>query len=117
MNVQISTADIRGYVLEVLEHVEDEAIEAAAQILCNLFQLVLAEAEVRVFAWQAIATIQSKCKYYNHEIYQQAQSAQTIADPAPKPASNVTMNFNAPVYGAAGNVDGNQVIHPDSPTP
>jgi HEAT repeat protein len=64
-----------------------------------------------------IATIQSKCKYYNHEIYQASLEPEAIADPAPKPASNVTMNFNAPVYSAAGNVEGNQVIYPDSPTP
>ncbi|ELS05454.1 hypothetical protein Xen7305DRAFT_00051980 [Xenococcus sp. PCC 7305] len=32
-----------------------------------------------------------------------------------KESSKVNMSFNAPVYGAAGNVEGNQVIYPSEP--
>jgi HEAT repeat protein len=68
---------------------------------------------------EAIASIQSRCQYYNHELEEERKAiAQSIPNPtAPNSSPNVTMIFEAPVYGAVGNIEGNQVIHPDSPNP
>jgi HEAT repeat protein/energy-coupling factor transporter ATP-binding protein EcfA2 len=65
---------------------------------------------------EAIATIQNRCKYYNHEIYQSAlENEETGRGEREETKPIVQMIFNAPVHGVAGNVEGNQNIGTEDP--
>ena len=55
---------------------------------------------------RAIAAIQSRCKFYNYELYQQAQSQAEESDRPQTTQPIVQMIFNERVYGVAGNVEG-----------
>jgi HEAT repeat protein len=60
-----------------------------------------------------IAAIQSRCQFYNYEIYQQAQAKEKpkFTDAAYlAPPTHITQNFYGSVYGVAGNVEGHQNI-------
>ncbi len=60
-----------------------------------------------------IAAIQSRCQFYNYEIYQQAQAKEKpkFTDAAYlAPPTHITQNFYGSVYGVVGNVEGHQNI-------
>ena len=67
-----------------------------------------------------IRTIQNRCKFYNHKIWQEAEAIQNTKleiqnGEAPERAV-VQQNFHGPVYGVAGTVAGNQIISPPPPS-
>jgi len=70
----------------------------------------------------AIKEVQVECKFYNYEIWQEAeriiQNAKLESQNREAPERAVVQqNFHGPVYGVAGTVAGNQIISPSTPSP
>jgi HEAT repeat protein len=67
---------------------------------------------VKQLFW-VIPAIQSRCKFYNYEIWQDYLTAQKTDRPTNQRGDpSITQNFYGPTYGVAGNVEGDQITPP-----
>ena len=156
---KLNSEQVIPALINALEHpdsfVRGRAAEALGKMgnprpLGKLWKVQLSA--TRIKAYSAIATIQSRCKFYNYEIFQAAQAIDSqitenreersivyriesvgnlntgtvnvkgdqvgtqhnhfATEPNNRDRPSIQMTFNAPVYGAAGNVEGNQSIDP-----
>ncbi len=110
--------DVEGSILELLKVLENPNFDAhwstskalgevsKPYILADLWRMLLNKPESWWYMEEAIAAIQSRCKFYNYELYQQAQSQAEESDRPQTTQPIVQMIFNERVYGVAGNVEG-----------
>lgn len=78
----------------------------AVEALKHLWRLYLASE--RSYFLGAIAAIQSRCGFYNYDLYQQAQMLETqSSDAEQQSSSEIHMHFHDKVGVAVGNVEGN----------
>ena len=85
--------------------------QGAEVVLPELFEMICSDLGIEAFG--TIQGIQASCKFYNYEIQQaKLRKADRPSLEGGGGDRSVVQNFYGPVYGVAGNVEGDQIVSP-----